>query len=319
MNEQVQFKAQDEGRSEVVEDMAGLDMAEILARLWRRRLWVIGSVLLSMALASLYLHLATPRYTTTLVVTPANENAARSLANQFGGLASLAGVALPMADSTPFSLYPSGARSLETAQRVAADETLLRGAFPNEWDPAGKRWHEPKSAIGGLVKAVKAALGFPITPWVEPGASRMQEFIHQNVNVAEEPKKSLITLSIEDPDPAFSEALLLSIHKAVDDQLRQRTLARANDNIAYLTTKIATVQLAEHRAALAGALAEQERASMAANSTVPFAAEAFGDPATSRRPTYPRATLALLGAALLGLFLSALVVVAVPEHRSPQQ
>ena len=293
----------------------GFEVGEILARLWRRRWWLFAVTFVALVLGSVFLHLSTPRYTSSLVVTPTDENASHNLASQFGGLASLAGVSLPLGGSSPFSLYAGGVFNRDTAERIAKDPALLHGAFPKEWNASTQQWQQPPSSIRPLVIAVKQVIGVPIVPWTAPDAVRMQEFIARKIKVEEPAKKAIIVLRTEQAQPVYGEALLKAVQQAVDAQLRERALARTEQNIAYLTQKLATVTLAEHRQALANGLAEAERASMAANSTVPFAGEAFGQVSTSRLPTSPQPVLTLLIAAMLGLIIGSVLALAIAENK----
>src|SRR3546814_18293921 len=68
----------------------------------------------------------------------------------------------------------------------------------------------------------------------------------------------------------------MRLHEAADWDVRQQTLLRTSAYIRYLSNKLTTVTVAEHRLALVATLSDQERLRMAAASNVPYAAEPFG-------------------------------------------
>ena len=270
-------------------------VAMVLARWW---LLALGMVL-GLWLASVVLSRATIEYTSELKVSPVQAETG-GLMRRLGGLASLAGVGgLGKADAaTPFDLYLEAYFAPEVAERLAEDPAVLRGAFWKEW--SGGRWVEPRSAVGDMVRGLKRLLGAPHTPWREPDAGRLGEWLIDNVVVNRSNRSAIVTISLEHPDPAFAEALLARLHREADQAVRAKTLERTAGTIAYLQRKLGEVLLVEHREALAQALGEQERSRMMASvQGIAFAAEQFGAPRTTSKPTSPRAVVTL-GAGLLG-------------------
>ncbi len=283
------------------------DFLALLLRRW----WLLALGLLSgLWLASVLLSSATVQYTSELKVSPVQAETG-GLARRLGGLASLAGAAgLGKADvATPFDLYLEAWFSPEVAQRLAEDPAVLRGAFWKEWQDG--RFVEPRSSIGDLVAGAKRLLGAPVVPWREPDAARLGEWLIDNVAINRSNRSAIVTISLEHPDPAFAEALLARLHREADAVVRAKTLDRTAGTIAYLERKLAEVQLAEHREALAQALGEQERNRMMASVRgVAFAAEQFGAPRTTSEPTAPRPLVAIVVGAGAGLLLGVLAALA---------
>jgi uncharacterized protein involved in exopolysaccharide biosynthesis len=282
----------------------GLDLQYLIASIARRWRIVAVSILISLALSVLYLNFAKYKYTSTLVVAPAQSSSGKGLPGGLGGLASLAGVGMPVDAATgSFQLYVEGLHSRAVAEALAKNPALMQGAFPDDWDARTQSWREPASFVGTIASGFKRLLGMPVFIWTPPDAARLNDFIDEEIAVDEKPKKAIVTISMADRDPAFANAFLAALSKASDDIIRARTVARTRDYIAYLTTRLETVTLAEHRSKLADSLSEQERTLMLASSGLPFAAESFGDPAATRLPTAPRPALVLAGALIFGLLL----------------
>lgn len=286
------------------------DLVDLMLQLWRDRLLVALVAALSVLAMIVYLNVATPRYTATLLVTPAQSSGSglSSSLRNLGGLASLAGVQLPQdGSSLAFLKYGENLQSRVAAERLAADPALMQQIFAAEWNTREKRWEKPASLPRTIVNGVKSMLGLWVQPWSEPGAARLQEYLERNVQVVQDQKRPLVTILFEHRDPAFAGQFLERLHAEVDDDLRDRGLARTGSNIAYITRKLEVVTVAEHRIALTEALGEQERARMTAESGAPFAAEPVSKVSVSFRPSFPRPTLFLAGALFLGLLLGAVI------------
>jgi len=291
------------------DDVTFGDFAALLLRRW----WApLAGALIGLWLAAVALSGATVQYTSELKVSPVQAESG-SLMRRLGGLASLAGVGgLGKADAaSPFDLYLEAFFAPEVAQRLAEDPAVLRGAFWKEWKDG--RWVEPRSTVGDAVKGLKRLLGAPQTPWREPDAGRLGEWLIENVVVNRSNRSAIVTVSLEHPDPAFAEALLATLHREADRTVRAKTRERTAGTIAYLERKLGEVLLAEHREALAQALGEQERSRMMASvQGIAFAAEQFGAPRTTSKPTSPRVAVTL-GVGLLGGLLAG-VVAAIAWH-----
>jgi uncharacterized protein involved in exopolysaccharide biosynthesis len=284
-------------------DVDAVDIGRLFAMVTARKWWVIGSVVAALVVAVVYLNLAKYTYTVEYQVTPTDSNT-QSLLGNLGGLASLAGVNLPgKNDASPFSLYLEALRTRGVAEEAARDPLILQGAFPKDWDDAAGRWRKPDSAVGAIADAVKSTLGLPVYAWRAPDAAALQKFIGDNVTIAEIPKKSLASISIEHESPAFATRLLAAIHRAGDEQLRRRSLTRSTAYIDYIARQLPLVSIAEQRAALSRVLSDQEKQRMIASAGVPFAADPFSPITVSPRPTWPKPILILAIALIGGLFV----------------
>jgi uncharacterized protein involved in exopolysaccharide biosynthesis len=256
---------------------------------------------------------ASYRYTAELKATAAqtSNSGIPSSLRALGGLASAAGIRVPQdSGSVEFMKYIQNLQSRSAAEALSRRADLMHVIFAQEWDANRHRWAEPQGATISAIKFIKGVLGIPVYKWREPDAGRVEDFLERRVAVSEDQKKSIVTISFEHEDPRFAVKLVQALHGTVDHQLRQRSLQITSQNIAYLSRKVATVTVSEHRIALTEALGEQERKRMLAVSTGSFAAEPLDDVSVSFRPTSPRPALYLVGALLGGLVVGVLCVLA---------
>lgn len=295
-----------------------IDLIEIISVIWARRWTVAAFIAAAIALASIYLHGATYLYTVELRVIPARPSAlGGGKLSQLSGLASIAGVSLPQDESSlSFAMYLEGLKSPDVAKVLAADPAILRTAFSNEWNAQQERFVEPRGPTSGLVSTAKSFLGAPNYPWREPDAERLQDYLFRKIAVVQNAKSPVVIIVTEDKDRAFGQLLLRRAHAASDDILRAKAYQRAKEHVDFLNSELQSATIGEHRAALAAALTEQIMQQMAASSTLPYAAEPFGQPSVSLRPTSPRPVIVLASAAILGLVAGASFVLIQRYRRS---
>ncbi|MGC3982224.1 MAG: Wzz/FepE/Etk N-terminal domain-containing protein [Steroidobacteraceae bacterium] len=293
-----------------------IDLGQFFSRIFQHWITIGAIVVAAIALAIGYLHAATYEYTAELKVTPVDSGAsglAGSLSG-LGGLASMVGVNISTGQGVaPSQLYVESLQSRDAARLLIDHESLMHVAFAKEWNASTGKWQEPSGVLRSIKRGVLSALGVPVSPWHAPDEADLQAYLEKNVSVDQDTKTKVITLSTSHADPQFAVQLISALDRAVDNDLRRRALERAQANIEYLSQKLGSVSIAEHRQAIAEALSEQEKQIMMASSGAPFAAEPFGMAAASSEPTNPKPVLVLMLGAVLGFLLAcALVLVAFP-------
>lgn len=272
--------------------------ALLIAKKWT----LLGFIVASVALAVLYLNVATYFYTATMNVTPVQSSSSASKLGNLAGLASIAGVSLPQdSSSMSFVLYTEGLRSRLAADTLSRNPVIMQSVFKSEWNAQQGRFVEPNGPLKPVIQAAKTLLGLPQYQWRAPDSARLRAYLQKEIKIIQSPKSPVATIIYSNPDADFAGTMLSSLNQVVDNSLRQRSLDRSDDSIAYLTQQMTRVTLAEHRQAVAAALSEQEKQRMFASSSLPFAAEPFGGIIVSLRPTSPQPVIVLIAAVFAGL------------------
>lgn len=287
-----------------------IDLGEVMRILWRRRLIIASFTALGLLYSAYQLRTATFAYDAELKVAAA-QTGNGSQPQTLGGLSGLAAQAgLSLGQSNPasgLSLYKEGIKSRSVAERLARDPAVLRRIFGGEWNAELGRYVEPRRGIGGRTSAaIKRVLGVPPTRWTPPGPARMQEYIRNAIKIVDDPVSGIITISYAHPDPVFAASFLMRVHAVADGNLRDRARARATQYVGYLSAQLQQVTLAEHRAAIAAALSDQEKARMAASSTMAFVAEPVDVATPSLTTTTPRPSVIVM-VGLVGGFIFGIV------------
>jgi len=255
------------------------------------------------------LHSAPILYQAQMSVTPAQTNggdAARLSAA--GGLASLAGFALPSAQGggSDFQLYLDSLRSRTIADELAKDPALMHLLFGSEWSEATQSWHEPPPPTGWAAteKSIFDFLGYPTIAWHEPDGESLYDFINYYVKIQQDPRKNYTAdVVMTYPDAKFAVQFLNMLHETADNMLRQKAILRTKAYIAYLQDTMSKVTIVEQRVAIAQALSEQQKSAMVAQSGNAYAADLFEKPWAASYPVSPTPAKTLLTWAAIGAFV----------------
>jgi hypothetical protein len=281
------------------------DLAEvqrIAGLLWKGRTVIILMAVLATFLSIIYLHVASYTYTSTMTLIP-TQSQQRDMTGQIGGLAALAGITMPgESTASPFTVYPETAHT----RQVAADMIrnwpgVMALVFKDQWDPEKNTWHPPQSFVHSISGFLKPVLGIPIYEWHPPKAAELQQYIVQNVGIAQDKKKAMLTLTLNSPDPDFSRKFIQELHGSTDHVLRLMTLDRAKKYAVYLEKQLAVEQASAVRDVLTRSLSDQETLIMMGNSDTDFAAQPLGPAESSTRPTNPVPLFVLAIGLLIGL------------------
>lgn len=287
-----------------------IDLVEVARTLWRGRWWIAASVGLFLVLASIWLRVATYRYTASLTLMPAQASgSALGRLSGLGGMAAMAGLSLPQdSGSINMTLFTEGVHSRELADRMIHRRDLMHVIFAPEWNPEKQQWQDP--SLGGVSpgRVAKAVLGAPVYRWVPPDGARLQEFLMRHLKVSPDKETGFVTLSFDDADPAFAARLVDAVAADMNGIIQRQALQRSTENIAYLTRQLKDTTVLEQRLAIVQALTEQEQKRMMANASAPYAADPIGTASASLRPTSPKPILVVAAAFFGGLMAGFLFV-----------
>lgn len=285
-----------------------IDISKILSVIWKDRIILLFSNISLLLMAILYLHVAHYVYTAEIKIYPVQASGGGA-GKQLGGLASLAGISLPGdKQGSSFELYSEEIYTREVADVLSSQTDLMKVIFKNEWDTEHSRWKNPSGVLPAVLGVVKGIVGIPINDWQAPNGRRLQDYIKEKVNYDDKAKKSTVTISYSNADPAFAVRFLNALHRATDERLRQRALERSTKYINYLNEKLQSTTVTEYRMALVAILSDQEKLNMTASSDVPYAAESLGGATSSLKPTKPNPGLVLIAGVLVGFMLGLLII-----------
>jgi uncharacterized protein involved in exopolysaccharide biosynthesis len=286
-----------------------IDFSVLVAKLRRNWSSIALCMAVGLALGVLFMHGVAAKYSAELRVTAADTTSQQPSGRSggLGGIAALAGVSLNSQDgASPFQLYINGLSSRALADQLARDKRIMRTIFHDEWDRDAGRWVKPAGVARTLLRTLKGLAGSD-SIWRAPDAARLQQYLDDEIEVVEPGAKAapITVISYHHSNPDFARYMLDRINAAADMIVRRQAQARASSNIRYLSQRLETIALPEHRRALADSLAAQEQALMIASSSLPYSLTVVQAPTASGRPVWPDLGQALATGLLLGALAGA--------------
>lgn len=231
------------------------------------------------------------KYEAVAVAAPAGDSssgplgALGSLATQYGGLASLAGISLPG--------QGDGAEAIATLQsdsltiEYIKQENLLPVLFPDKWDAGNQKW-----------------IGKEPTPW------QGKELFRKEIRtVTKDSKTNLISVAIRWRDPEIAAKWANDLVKMTNEHLRRKSIEEAQRNIAYLTEQVASSSVVELRNAIYSLMESQIKKVMLAKGSEFFALKVIDSAIPPEKPVTPRPAVWIPGGIIGGLFLGLVLAI----------
>jgi uncharacterized protein involved in exopolysaccharide biosynthesis len=275
-----------------------IDLRRVVSRLWSKRGWLAGSVLLFTTAFAAAAFLTTPIYraTTVLVAAGSDRGGAGGLASlalgQLGGLASLAGINIGSGDSQTEEAL-AVLQSREFTEAFIRDMHLMPELFQDRWDPNLRQWKGPEARWPSMAQGAKF-------------------FDRQVRRVSKDKLTGLITMDIEWRDRAKAADWANALLERLNAEMRARAIASTNASVEYLDKELATTSAVETRQAINRLMEAQINRRMLANVTQEYALRVVDRalPPDARDPVRPQKFLLLVLGPTLGLMFGIFVVLA---------
>lgn len=264
------------GQSIFISEDGSIDLGAVWRVLWGRFRALLVAGVVAGGLVGLAIALtATKIYRAEVVIAEVRDKgmgAPGSLLGQFSGLASLAGMNLPLGGGG------QEARALLKSRRLA-EEFIKRNNLLGE--------------LSG--KSAK-----PLTLW-----RAVNDFRDGVVTVTEDTRKGITTLTVDWRDPAKAAQWANELIALANELLRARALTDASRNIAYLNKQIESTNVVEMQRVMYTLIESEMKTLMLANARQEYAFTIV-DPAVPPEIKYrPRRSLIVLGCAVAGFAVAA--------------
>jgi uncharacterized protein involved in exopolysaccharide biosynthesis len=265
--------------------------------IFRRDRWMIISVIAACALTAGAVALLLPKeYEASVLVSPVASSAGggqmsalSSLATQFGGLASLAGVSVSGDSKRSESVAVLQSEAL-TEQYIQANN-LLPVLFRKKWDTVKEKWTTTDpTEIPTLWKANRL-------------------FNDRIRKVSTETKTGLVTMTIRWTDPHFAATWANGLVKATNEFLRERAIRDSETNIVYLNGQAAITDAVGVKQAIYTILQSEISKAMLARGSDEYALKVIDPAVAPEKPFFPKLPLWLAAGIALGMVFSAVIVI----------
>ena len=287
-----------------------IDLKELVTVLWAGK-WLITAVTGLAAVTSVVIALMLPNiYTANALLAPAEQSGGgmSALMQQYGGLASLAGVSLPGGED--------GSRAqlgmqLMKSRAFVGDFVERRDILPElmavkAWDAgSGQIVFDPESydaASKAWVREVEA----PKLP--APSAQEAHKAFSEILGVSQDKQTGYVTVSIEHQSPVVAAQWVNWLVEDVNAAVKEQDVAEAEKSIEYLREQVTNTSLADLQAVFFDLIQSQTETVMLAEVRQEYVFKTIDPAVAPEEKSKPsRALICVLGT-LLGGMLGVVIV-----------
>ena len=289
-----------------------LDLSVLVGELWSRKGLSLGLVTIVTALA-IFVSYALPEYYQSKALLAAKSdssvNGLANLANQYGGLASLAGINLDGMAGGGMSrteIAQEKIQSLVFFEDELYDEVLVQLMAVGGWERASNvlridpKIYDVKSSE--WVREVAA----PRSP--KPSSQEAHKEFLRALSISKNSESGLITITVEHLSPHVAQRWLTMIITRVSETIRQADIDEAKQSIEFLANLRDETKLIALDEVFAQLIEEQTKKIMLASVSRDYVFEVIEPPYAPELRSSPNRLLIVVLGFLLGCFVAIFVV-----------
>jgi uncharacterized protein involved in exopolysaccharide biosynthesis len=277
-----------------------MDLRAIVARLLAGKWWIIASVVVFTAGFYIAAHVLTPVYRGSTILIPAKaEHGLDASGSGIGGVASLVGIDIGGSDSDKQEAL-AVLKSRHFTDKFISDLNLMPVLYAKSWDAQTGKWkgdekHQP-------------------TP-----AKAFRHFDKDIRSVVVDKKTGLVTVNVDWTDRIAAAAWANELVDRLNLEMRQRALARADSEVAYLEKEFESTTTVATREAIGHLIESQIKQRMLATVTPEFSFRVIDRavPSDKDSPHFPNKFLMVIAGPFVGFILGALCVLGYAALRAP--
>lgn len=287
-----------------------IDIRELFSIIWKGK-WLIIAITFVFAIGSAAYALWLPNeYKATALVQP-NESGSggklASLAGQFGGLASLAGINLGAGESSDAVIAMEILKSWGFAEQFINKHDLAVPLF------ATKGWSQSTNELvvdedlydTQQNKWIREA---PKGKAVKPTSWELYEKFKERVNVNQDKGTGLVSISVTHYSPLIAKQWADWLVQDINQHMKERALKEANESIKYLEEQISQTSVAEIRTVFSELIQEQHKTRMLAQVSDEYVFKTISEAKAPEKKDKPKRALIVILGMFLGGFLSVTLV-----------
>ena len=287
-----------------------LSISDFIAICWEKK-WQIIILSAMFAVGSVFYALSIPnQYKADILVAPSEEQQGgglAALANQFGSLASLAGINLRGKGTDKALLTLEVFRSkqflMDFIERHDIKVPLMAA---KEWDvKTDKLIINPKTYDEATNKWVRK-VNFPKQP--EPSLFEAYEEFRDRLSFDRESESGTVLISFEFYSPKLAQQWVKLLVKDINEYMRDKELNESRRSIEYLQAQVDKAQVAELRNLFYQLIQEQTQKAMLAEARDEFVYKVLDDAIVPEIKSKPKRAILVIFLSFVGGLLSIMLV-----------
>jgi uncharacterized protein involved in exopolysaccharide biosynthesis len=287
-----------------------IDLRELWHAVWAGK-WIIIVVTAIFAMASVFYALSLPNiYKSEALLAPADaeqQGGLGSLAGEFGGLASLAGVSLGGGKADKTALAIEILKSREFFAKFVEKHNILPDLM------AAKSWDLASSTLiyndeVYLVDSAKWVRKVVPPKKAQPSLQESKKVFGSLFNIVKNKETGMVILSLEHISPNIAKQWIDWLIQDINLDMKMRDKQEAEKSITYLQSQIGKTTIFEHKTLLFQLIEEQNKTLMFAEVRDEYVFKTIDTALVPELKAKPKRALIVVLAGLLGGILSVLIV-----------
>ena len=288
------------------------DTKEIFSVLWSGKKKIITVTIIASIISIAAALMITNVYRSEAILAPATKSSELSkLANQYAGIASVAGISLPGGDDSQTNVI-NGIEILRSfdffEEFIGKHDLSFLLMAPNGWNKESNTLRINKKIYNISEKKWVSKIQYSIDG--KPTTQTIHRYFHKELfSVSRDIKTGLVTITFDHYSPFVAQQILELIIEEINEISRNEAITRASKSIEYLEEEIKTTQLKEVRNGLNGLIQSQIETIMIAKSTPEHLFKILSPPIASELKIKPKRSLICIIGFFIGAFLGAALVI----------
>ena len=288
----------------------GLDILELLKALWGGKWLIILLSSLSGLLGYFYVINLPDMYRASVLVTPVGEGGQGgigSIASQYGGLASLAGVSLPSSEGSSVQEAIALVKTRKFALQFIDEQELFPVLFSEYWDDELGQWKSSgkrswlKSILVGQLPSDKSRV-------FQPSSWSAYAIYQDAVSISQNKENGLVSLSVEWIKPELAAEWANLLVDKINFHAREEKRLEAEKNMLFLNQQVNQTSVVEFQKVLFNLIENQAKTIMLASAQDEFIFKVLDPAVPPESPIRPKRSaifsLSVLLGAILGFFIT---------------
>lgn len=284
-----------------------IDLRELFAAIWQGK-WIIIVTTTLFAVAAVFYALSLPNiYKSEALLAPVSEEAGLKIPGQLGGLAALAGVNLGGGGADKTAMAMEIIKSREFLGRFIQKHDLFIPVMAAEgWSRSDNSLVIDPEIYNTETKEWVREVGAPFQP--KPSLLEVHEEFLKLFAISKDKTSGMVKISVEHYSPYLAKMWVDELVKAINDEMRKRELAEAEQSINYLTNQIEQTNIADVRTMLFSLIEEQTKTVMLANVRDEYVFKTVDPAVVAEKKAKPARALIVMLTIMLGFILSTIFV-----------
>jgi LPS O-antigen subunit length determinant protein (WzzB/FepE family) len=290
-----------------LDDHDDIDVRELFSIIWNKKKFLAISSSFSAVIAIIIALYLPNIFTSSAILSPADDQQSNAGMSQAAGLASIVGMTLPA---------QAADKTTEAIERVQSFEFFNKFFLPNillKDLMAVSRWNPESNNIS----YIRSLINSPEGTWrnEEPSSQSAYKQYKKMMTISQDKKTSFVTLSIKHKSPFVAQEWAQLIIDKINQSMRDEDKNKALRSVKYLNAQIRQTSYEQVKQSISALQQQQFKSLMLIEANDDYIFKVLNSPIAPEFKSEPRRSLMVIFGTLIGVMLSIFFVL-INHYRS---